>query len=182
MLTGPGPSNTNAGWAHKRQTNRTQRNKTRPARQRGGPPPWQPCSRPPPNSSIGMACLTRYSILISACVNQRFLYSPVHTLWECKALVLKVSYSDFVVHVAVDIIGKSALRSAYIFARSLRGLFAEQRKHSLSCYEPGARGHVSKTPVTFFAWKQATSLHFADFVYSFTISNEISVYRHQPHP
>ena len=54
-----------------------------------------------------------------------------------------------------------------------RGLFAEQRRHSRSCYEPQARDQARKKIITFIAWKQAASQ------IPFTISNEIGVYRHQ---
>ena len=45
--------------------------------------------------------------------------------------------------------GKSALQSAQL--HDFRGRFAEQRWHSLSCYEPGARDQARKKTVTFFA-------------------------------
>ena len=65
-----------------------------------------------------------------------------------------------------------------LFARLLLGLFAEQRYHSLSFYEARARDHARMKPITFFAWKRASCF---DSQMSFTISNEIGVYRHQLH-
>ena len=65
-----------------------------------------------------------------------------------------------------------------LFARFLLGLFAEQRYHSPSFYEARARDHARMKPITFFAWKRASCF---DSQMSFTISNEIGVYRHQLH-
>ena len=55
--------------------------------------------------------------------------------------------------------------SGRLFARFWRSLFAEQRWHSRSCYEPRARDQARKKTITFFAWKQAASQIL------FTISN-----------
>ena len=67
--------------------------------------------------------------------------------------------------------------SERLFARFSRGLFAEQRCHSLSCYKPRARGHARMKTIALFAWKQ---LQVASQM-PFTISNEIGVYRHRLH-
>ena len=63
--------------------------------------------------------------------------------------------------------------TGHLFTRLSRSLFAEQRRHSLPCYEPQARGQGRKKPTAAFAWKQAASR------ISLTISNEIGVYRHR---
>ena len=73
--------------------------------------------------------------------------------------------------------GQSALRSAQLHDSS-PSVFAQQRRHGPSCYEPGsgARDQARTKATTFFAWKQAASQ------ISFTISNEIGVFRHQLYP
>ena len=142
-----------------------QRYKARPVLQIGRSPFFRFCL----NSSMGMAGLKPYG-LIPAFRNQRpctrrwTLYLSAKPRRPKSRFRISLSLSRWEIGVAKR-----------LFARASRGLFAEQRKHGLSCYEPGARDQARKKTITFFAWKQAA------LQISFTISNEIGVYRHQLH-
>ena len=118
---------------------------------------------------MGTAGLTRRSSIPAfdnqrSCTRQCTLYWSARP-WRSKSrFQISLSLSRWEIRVAKR-----------LFARPSRGLCAEQRKHGLPCYEPGARGQACKKTITFFAWKQAASQS------PFTVSNEIGVYRHQLH-
>ena len=63
---------------------------------------------------------------------------------------------------------KSALRPV---ARFSRDLFAEQRQHVLSCYEPEAWDQARKKTITFLAWKQLQAASQILFTMSFIKNN-----------
>ena len=105
------------------------------------------------------------------------LHSPVNTLFECKALTLKVAFSDFAVAVAMHMGNQRCEAPIWHDCRAVFLLSSGCTVCWLLCYGPGARDQARKKTITFFAWnlKQAASQ------ISFSISNEIGVYRHQLH-